>query len=116
MSFSRLSVGFQTPRLPVGGGLVRSGDLWFGIPWEGNREGIQVEPPQRSDFLGRGAADLRDPYQRWVTRTLVLEENFVRLGTRLLNAVRRSSGKEAVDLSEEAVEFRVEQKERVRSE
>jgi hypothetical protein len=92
------------------------GDLWFGIPWEGGGEGVRAEPPQRSGFLGRRAADLQDPYQRWVSRTLVLEKSFVRLGTRLLNAARRSSDKEPVDLSEEKVEFRVEQKERVRSE
>lgn len=34
--------------------------LWFGVPWVAGGEGIRAEPPQRSDFLGRGVADLRE--------------------------------------------------------
>lgn len=113
--------GRATPKTFGEASEVRTGkwtanELWFGFPWEEGSKEIRTEMPSRLS-PEKSVARLSEPYQRWVSRELILDERFVQLGLSVLNTIReRTSDKSPTDLAGGPVRFRVEQKEQVGSE
>lgn len=91
-------------------------ELWFGLPWRQESSEVRTEGPDRS-FPRLPIGSLSEPYQRWVSREIVLDRRFVQLCLSVLNAARdRTSGESPTDLEGGPVRFQVEQKEPVGSE
>lgn len=97
-------------------GKSAANQLWFGFPWEEGRGEIRAEGPSHLS-RERPVSRLPEPYHRWVSRELTIDERFVQLALRVLNAIReRTSDQSPTDLTGGPVTFRVEQKELVGSE